>query len=300
MLSENKNTAEQLVSRDDKHELLEISYGEMLRAVSSPEVERILSEGDHHSICLVDDTAIEIRLISQDNKVWLRYKLRERVNDGTSDFSTSDLTDWDYGQAIDYISTKGGRIIEESTYWTDPRHPHEEELDSELAMFITNPFEMLFSEPYDKWLHNFQRVIHQQEPPRPGSLGLSRIGGLRKYIDGASKQMLSKHGFSHISAVPTWHHVALLYEYLGFNYVCTSDRINMNMLNHFLTTRGFDIRDSRSSWLIMLQFWADKVIQEGLDPRSLCPEKFLFYTDKDQILKYNLKPGRNVWMISNL
>jgi len=272
----------------------------MIRAVSSQEVERILTEGNHRSICLVDDTAIEIRLISEEDKVWLRYKLRERIHDGTEDFKTSDLTDWDYGQAIDRIHSSGGRIVEESTYWTDPRHPHEELLDHELAMFITNPFEMLFADTYDKWFHNFQKVIHQHEPPRPGSLGLSRIGGLRKYIDGASKQMLSKHGFSHISAVPTWHHVALLYEYLGFNYVCTSDKMNMNILNHFLIRRGFDIRDSKASWLIMLQFWADKVIQEGVDPRILCPERFLFFSEKNQILKYNLRPGRNVWMISKL
>lgn len=300
MVMEN-NSCEQLLSESDTHSLLGLSYREMIKAVTSPEVEEILLQSHSKSFCYVDPTAIEIRFITDAGKIWLRYKLRGRVHDGTNIFQESTLTNYDYSGQINYVGNLMGKVIEESTYWTDPRYEVKEVTeDSEISRFILNPFEMLFSRSSEEWISNFAKIMNYAEPPRPGSLGLFRINGLRKYVYEKSREMLRGKGYSYITAVPTWYHVVMMYEHLGFHYAFTSDKTNLNVLNRHLKSRGFDVRNPKSSWVVMLQFWADKLIKEGIDPRKHYNEDLLFFSNMNQIITYKLSPKRNVWMISNI
>jgi len=59
----------------------------------------------------------------------------------------------------------------------------------------------------------------------------------------------------------------------------------------------------KSSWLVMLQFWAQRVEELGEIPESLLKpneRNFVFRDKNGNIITYPLSPERNLWQILTL
>jgi len=231
---------------------------------------------------------------------YLTYKLRDRRDDGI-EWRQTELVDWHYGGPED-LPPKG-RTIEESIYMLDPNFPLSDIFTPQEAVFISNPFAAL---PYHcpteenliKYFQQWCNIVTHDEVVYPRYFTRKNIPGLYHEIHERSTKLLKERGFNYLSAVPTWFHIAKLYEQLGFEYFDDNDAGQIKLLTDKVSYKtGHERRIS--SWIITLQYWAKLTESVGWDPEQIAGENVL-RGKSGEILTFPLAPEHNLWMIKNL
>ncbi|MBU1179323.1 hypothetical protein KJ885_00070, partial [Patescibacteria group bacterium] len=203
---------------------IRITKDDLYRIVWCAEIEKIFQESKSTMILEEDSVSVQIKLLCK-GRIWLRYKLRDRSFDGPN-WQSSPLTDWNYGGPDDEFIL--GSALEESIYCLDPRYALESMFSESQAQFIANPFEEL---PYDcpdeeallVWLTRWREVFALEKPPFPGYFYLKNISGVRRKIFEKAVRCLNQNGYRYFTAVPTWWHIACMYEHLGLKYQFKED-----------------------------------------------------------------------------
>ncbi|MEK9132632.1 MAG: hypothetical protein AAB606_02930 [Patescibacteria group bacterium] len=282
---------------------LNISPDEIMDVILQSEIKEVFDETKSQLLLETDEVSAQIKLIHK-GRPWLRYKLRDRRFDGPG-WKPSPLTDWTYGGADDKF-TLGGRAVEESVYCLDPRYPLTDRFPPFEAAFITNPFEHLpFDDPQHshlaKWVDNWLSVrMKEKLVAFPGFFLLTHIPGVRKFIHNQVIALLKQKGYDYLTAVPTWWHTARICEHLGFIFQNERDRAIMDKLNARLPS-GTPRDRCNSSWVVMLQFWAELAEKNGIRPESFLPDKDLIIRDESgRIITFPLSPEKNLWMTFKL
>lgn len=284
---------------------LNIDIDELADGVLCSAVKEIFSATGSKILLEADEASAQIKLLC-DGEPWLRYKLRDRRFDGPG-WRPTPLTDWHYGGAVDCFTL--GAAVEESVYCLDPRYPLTDRFLPEVAAFIMNPFAHLPFEDADKehlknWLALWRKVVVSEDRPFPGYFRLRNIKAARKTIHENIVRLLRKRyaygdkRYTHLTAVPTWWHTTQTCEYLGFSFQYAEDRNALRLLNERLTGKD----RARSSWIVMLQFWAELAERNGFCPeRDFAVERgTILRDDIGRLITFPLSPERNLWMICKL
>ena len=275
-----------------------ISPEELRGVIWSAKLEEICKETGSSIVLEEDESSVQIKIVLQ-NRVWFRFKLRDRRYDGPGWQPTS-LTDWTYGGPDDKFGM--GSSAEESIYCLDPRFPLSEKFTESQARFIINPFEEL---PYEKptkenlrdWLRRWKEVFASENLSFPGCFSLRNISGMRKYIHAKVTALLRNKGYEYLTTVPTWWHVAGICGYLGFKYQYENDRLAIDRLNKRLLSET-PAQRVKSSWIVMLQFWIELVEKSGFTAEDFCLNQSLVFRDDDgKLITFPLSPQRNLWML---
>jgi len=246
-----------------------------------------------------DQVSSQIKLIHEGTS-WLRYKLRDRGFDG-SNWQPTPLTDWSYGGSDDVFTQ--GTAVEESIYCLDPRYALEDSFTKEQAQFIANPFEELpYSNPTKsalvKWLERWKNIVVIEGAPFPGYFCLKNIPGARRRIHNNVLSFLKKKRYEYLTAVPTWWHIARMLEHLGFKYQFKKDALILDELNKRLPSTDLN-KIQKSSWIAMLQFWAQLVEESGFIPEEdFDIDSGLILRDGlGSLMTFPLSPQRNLWQM---
>lgn len=273
---------------------------DLIETIWTPELERIKTETGSEIIPDLDESSVQVRLVHQ-GKTWFKYKLRDRRFDGTPVWKQTRLVDWSYDGEKDKFPFSA---VEESVYCLDPRYPLTDTFPPEIAEFITNPFSALPYEKPDKdsllnWFHKCRTVMESESIVYPGYFTTHHIPGVRSNLHRTALRLVRASGYEWLTAVPTWWHTASICEHLGFNYYFSDDKLKILLIRQLLTDRfGEDESETsrrRSSWIVMIQFWADLLVKSGLRlDRSM--EKYILRDEAGQIITFPLVPGRNLWM----
>lgn len=275
-----------------------IGLEELKGVVWSPELEEICKETGSSVILEEDESSVQIKIILQ-NRIWFRFKLRDRRYDGPG-WQSTPLTDWTYGGPDDKFDL--GSAVEESIYCLDPRYPLTERFTESQACFIINPFEEL---PYEKptkenlsdWLKRWKEIFASEEAPFPGCFSLKNIPGMRKYIHTKVTALLRNKGYEYLTTVPTWWHVAGICGHLGFIYRYENDRLAIKELNKRLLS-ATPAQRIKSSWIVMLQFWVELVEKSGFTAEEFGLNKsFVFRDYAGKLITFPLSLQRNLWML---
>lgn len=291
------------------NKVLGFSAQEMRLAIWSGFLGEVVADTGSQIFYDEDESSVQIRVVLGD-LTWMRYRLRDRSNDGPG-WTRTALIDWDYDKEVDRFSL--GRCAEESVYCLDPRVPLTERFSLAEASFIRNPFDSLpFSQPswrnlsrwLDRWKGIFDFGRHFPEYlPFPGYFCLKNIPGARNRIALGVNDLLRSKGYEYISAVPTWWHTAnMLGLRFGFSYQNATDGVRIDLIRRKLPFGGrTEIDRRRASWVVMLQFWAELVEQSGLKPESFqIGSEFVLRGEDGKILTFPLSPERNLWMVHRL
>jgi hypothetical protein len=244
-----------------------------------------------------------------EGKRWFLYRLRDRRNDGPS-FTRSHLTDWNYSGQYD-VPPSDGLAVERSRYQGDPSFPLTNEFSQKIAEFIKNPFEALIETKYDlnDWLNTWRLVFYGNGTVFPGQFSLVPFpSDISKKLFNLTAELLRICGYRYLTSVPSWWHVALSNLRQGFEFYYEEDKEIFKKLQENLRSLGFSNQEDlgrrrKSSWLVMLQFWAQKVEELGETPESfLKPNErnFVFRDKNGNIITYPLSPERNLWQILTL
>jgi hypothetical protein len=246
-----------------------------------------------------------------EGKRWFLYRLRDRRNDGPS-FTRSPLTDWNYSGEFD-VPPSDGLVVERSRYQGDPSFPLTNRFSQEVAEFIKNPFEALSKpEPeydLDKWLNTWRLVFYGNDTVFPGQFSLVPFpSNISKTLFNLTVKLLREGGYRYLTSIPTWWHVALSNLRQGFKFCYEEDKKIFEKLQENLRSLGFSNQEDlgirmKSSWLVMLQFWAQRVKELGEIPESLLKPNeinFVFRDKNGNIITYPLSPERNLWQILTL
>jgi hypothetical protein len=228
---------------------------------------------------------------------WFYYKLRDRGLDGPG-WQTDRLTNWAYDKEVDCTVVPS---VEESTYWLDPRGCLSRRYEHVDREFIINPFEALPDEnadvdQYIGWNNKWEELMTDHSLPYPGYFSDITIPGLRRQILERSLKVLGDLGYAQLTAVPTWFHIAKMYEHLGFEYNYNSDKEKMDQLSEALSQDGIENKVEKS-WVLMRQFWAQQLEGKlGIEPEQLVSKGRILRDVEGRILTYPLTPERNLWM----
>lgn len=227
---------------------------------------------------------------------WFYYKLRDRHADGPG-WQTDRLTDWSYDKQVDVVEVPA---VEESTYWLDPRGCLSQRYETADRNFIVNPFEVLPEgtniQEYIEWNQRYERLIHDPLIPFPGYFSDMTIPGLRRLILDRSLRILGDLGYAQLTAVPTWFHIAKMYEHLGFQYSFEEDKNRIEIITEALAQSGVKNR-VEMSWVVMRQFWAQGLEQQlGIEPEEVIKKGKVLRDNQGRLLTYPLTPERNLWM----
>ncbi len=277
---------------------INISTDDLRKRIWCPAINEIFHATKSRVIAESDDVSVQIKLANAD-RVWLRYKLRDRRFDGPG-WKGSPLTDWTYGGADDVFPF--GSAVEESIYCLDPRYPLTDAFTARQAQFITNPFEELpYSNPtkdaLSDWFRRWQEIVNKNNVPYPGYFYLNNIPGVRRYVHENITVLLKEKGYKYLTAVPTWWHTARICAHLGFVFQCEEDELVIDKLN---TRLNFSTKEecARSSWIVMLQFWVELVCGAGFSLSEDFPEavSLVLRDERGAHLTFPLSPQRNLWL----
>lgn len=282
----------------EKNRYVSISPQELKDVLWHPSIDLIVKETGSAVIFDKDEASAQLRIMRGD-LTWFRYKLRDRRFDGPG-WSSTPLTDWQYDKPVDIFSL--GSAVEESVYCLDPRYPLTDEFTEDQAEFIQNPFEALpFQGPtrdlLNGWLEQWHEVTALKTPSFPGYFCLKNIPGVRRHIHTAVASFIREKGYKWLTAVPTWWHTASICEHLGFWFLYRKDRERMNELGRKLPTgtRSF------SSWVVMLQFWAELAESAGFAPEDFnVNSEWILRDTAGNIITFPLSPERNLWQVYEL
>jgi hypothetical protein len=242
-------------------------------------------------------------------KRWFLYRLRDRRNDGPS-FTRSPLTDWNYSGEFD-VPPSDGLAVERSRYQGDPSFPLTNRFSPEVAEFIENPFEALIETKYglNDWLNIWRLIFYGNDTVFPGQFSLVPFpSNISRKLFNLTVNLLRESGYNYLTSVPSWWHVALSNLRRGFTFYYEEDRKIFERLQENLRSLGLSNQEDlgirmKSSWLVMLQFWAQRVEELGEIPESLLrpnERNFVFRDKNGNIITYPLSPERNLWQILTL
>jgi len=242
-------------------------------------------------------------------KRWFLYRLRDRRNDGPS-FTRSRLTDWNYSGEFD-VPPSDGLAVERSRYQGDPSFPLTNRFSQEVVEFIKNPFEALIETKYalNDWLNTWGLVFYGNDTIFPGQFSSVPFpSNISKTLFNLTVKLLREGGYRYLTSIPTWWHVALSNLRQGFKFYYEEDKKIFEKLQENLRSLGFSNQEDlgirmKSSWLVMLQFWAQRVEELGEIPESLLKPNerdFIFRDKNGNIITYPLSPERNLWQILTL
>lgn len=273
---------------------------ELQKVLWCPAIEDIFRETGSRIILESDEVSAQVKIVKGD-LTWFRYKLRDRRFDGP-EWKTTPLTDWTYGGQDDKFTL--GSAVEESVYCLDPRYPLTNEFSESQSAFTKNPFEALpFENPAKEnlaaWLRRWQEIFSKKKPPFPGYFAIQNIPGARKHIHESVAPFLKQRGYDYLTAVPTWWHTARICGHLGFSYQYDCDRIIMEKLNLILPSET-DVFRRKSSWVVMLQFWAEVAEKAGFAAEDFVEKRFILRDESGKIMTFPLSPERNLWMLCKL
>lgn len=242
-----------------------------------------------------DETAIKYSIHDAQRRRWLTLKLRDRQFDRPGRWFPTALTnEWGYNGPEDSID---GAAIETSKYWGDPRYPIGGFFPEEMSRFIENPFTAL---PHEAptvenllhWLNTWRDAIAHPQLPYPGQFSLYTVQGLNRYVFDQVKTLGKERGYTYITAMPTWYHVAKINEHFGFSYHDPKDAEAMRKLDDRLLEDGHN-----ASWIVMLQFWAELAEKSGVNPELYIDPHYILRDETGTILTYPLRPDHNLWQI---
>lgn len=276
---------------------INITPDELRQRIWHPGIDAIFHATQSRIIQESDEVSAQIKLVNAE-RVWFRYKLRDRRFDGP-EWKGSPLTDWTYGGADDACAL--GRAVEESIYCLDPRYPLTGRFTKRQAQFITNPFEELpYSNPTKDaladWFQRWQEIV-KCDAPYPGYFYLKNIPGIRRHVHETVSVLLKEKDYEYLTAVPTWWHTARICAHLGFVFQCKDDKAIIDKLNarlRFETTR----QSVYSSWIVMLQFWVELANNAGFAIPEDFPEaeSLVLRDERGCHLTFPLSPQRNLWL----
>ena len=274
-----------------------ISPQELLQIIWCPALENISYVTKSRVSLESDEVSAQIK-IAKGDLTWFRYKLRNRCFDGPG-WRTTPLTDWTYGGPDDKFLL--GSAVEESVYCLDPRHALTDRFTEKQAKFISNPFEELpfenpGSESLRNWAEKWKEITAYEEPPFPGYFCLKNIPGVRRRIHNSVVNFLRGKGYGYLTAVPTWWHTANICGHLGFQFQYEQDRIIIEKLNSVLPFNT-EVQRRKSSWIVMLQFWAELAEIAGLTPENLVNKNLILRDTAGRLITFPLSPERNLWQI---
>lgn len=272
---------------------------DLINAIWSPRLEEICNETKSEIIVEEDRSCVQIRLVSSD-QTWFKYRLRDRSFDGL-EWKATPLVDWQYDGVRDSFPASA---VEESIYCLDPRYALTSVFSEEIADFIKNPFEVLpYSAPSEDnlrdWLRKWQFVFSSENILYPGYFAMKNIPWTRKKIHKNVLQVLKTADYDYLTAVPTWWHTVSIYTHLGFKFLYPADQLRIEDIGRLLTIKEDDTEICRrqSSWIVMLQFWAEIVVKCGLKPEDFgVLKKHIFRDSEGKILTFPLTPKNNLWL----
>lgn len=275
-----------------------------IRNIVEPRMEELFSGKGFKLNLREDGTTSRLQIVDPNTeRIWVNYSLRDRSNDGPT-WRASKLSSWPARGVHDVHPY--GTAVEESKYWLDPRSPLSEVFSPEESVFIENPFELIpFDDPQPdklmKWYTMWRELMNNPHTPYPGYYALSTIGGATRGIFEDTLILLGKKGYTHLTSVPTWFHVAQLNEHLGFDYTHEEDGSQMKAFTSAIepaaATIDSPISDRRivTSWNAVLHYWAEVAEKEGLDPESFVTPGSIARSVTGDVLTYPLRPEYNIW-----
>lgn len=286
-----------------KAQYIGVRLEELAGAIIQGPIKDIFEETESEILLEGDAVSCQVKLLHQ-GKPWLRYKLRDRRFDGPG-WKQTPLTDWTYGGVDDKFVL--GRAVEESVYCLDPRYPLTDIFSPTEAQFIANPFEEL---PYGnasgeallRWLIFWQNIIEKDDKPCPGYFALKNIPKARALIHQNVVSLLEERtSYDYLTAVPTWWHTARICEHLGFKFQYPQDAAATDKLNSRLPC-GNSRERSHSSWIVMLQFWAELAESAGysigyFSADGWFDESHILRDEAGKIITFPLSPKRNLWQM---
>lgn len=145
---------------------------------------------------------------------------------------------WYYSESSDRVD-ENRRAVEISVIASDPDFDLKTTLKTKaknqlfwvkdgekFAEFIDNPFSSLpdgnppdpqkLNEWYSMWWQVTHRVLAGKKTPLPGQTSQYSFLGFLEHAIATSEELLSHLGYSHLSAIPTWHYVWTKFQRLGF------------------------------------------------------------------------------------
>lgn len=276
---------------------INLSPRDLLRKIWCPSIDDIFCATKSRIIEEADEVSAQIKLANAE-RVWFRYKLRDRRFDGPG-WKGSPLTDWTYGGADDAFKLGSG--VEESIYCLDPRYPLAERFTEKQVQFIVNPFEELpYSYPTKDaladWFARWQEIVGCDDAPYPGYFYLKNIPGVRRHVHENISALLKEKDYEYLTAVPTWWHTARICTHLGFVFQFAEDKLVMDKLNARLISETKS--NVYSSWVVMLQFWVALAFDAGMKITEDFPEaeNLVLRDERGSHLIFPLSPQRNLWL----
>ncbi len=214
---------------------------------------------------------MQVRITDFSGKTWFLFRLRDRSKDGPG-WQPTDLSTWHYNHPDDKFP-KSGLAVERTTYLGDPNNPLIPEFDKTTANFITDSFKLLPSEvPTEEnllvWLKLFVKVYSDQRI-YPGYFSLSQPPGLIKRLFERIERLLKEKGIKWLTIIPTWWYILKMNLQHGFEFTYQSDQEKYQKLKEALERQGFYQDKRLSSWVCVLQFWADLAEKNNSNPEEL-------------------------------
>lgn len=284
---------------------IRVEQGDLKRIVK-PVTGQYFPEGKYQWETVSDAQAVQLTVIDPSNpsRTWLKFKLRDRAHDGPNWRSTN-LNLWPNMHKDDRLR-RGTKVIEESTYWMDPKYSIEKKKGKTYADFVENPYEALpWEHPTQKnlgeWLGKFTEVVNAGDGVFPGFYSFKALPSqVRSEILGGTQDLLAAQGYDYLSRVPTWFHVYMSdVKKHGFKPTHSSDKADIQSLIEQLKSATPQDR-VLSSWLVVLQFFNQLVADQGGKPEVFVGEKNVFRKPDGSILTYPLSRERNLWVDKRL
>lgn len=265
-------------------------YEDVVAMIEPDVVGMLQTDFDCHFEVAMDETAVQVDLVNQD-RWWLRFKVRDRLFDGTPSYTPTKLTEWDYGKPEDQFTL--GRAVETSSYWGHPGHPTTNYMRNELAQFVKNPFDAVpFDDPNPVKIANWHRLFEElqqvEDYPYPGKFTMQSLPGVWQYSQSEGSAIMRKLGYEYRTSNPTWYHISTLNDKYGFAYTDPADKTQIDKLKTLVSP---DYKEA--SWQVVTQY-VNKLTEEN----GLVPEEFtdtVLRDEKGNIITYPFTPEHTYW-----
>ena len=266
-----------------------------------PLVENTFPEDRFTYHLLSDDQAIQLT-ICDERRRWFEFKLRDRSHDGEN-WKPTPLCTWPNNHPDDAFSKVPA--VEQSKYWQDPNYPLTLLYPEKTAKFIENPFDSLpFENPtlpiLLEWQRTWDEVTQTTPCLYPGSFSLKKIPRFSNQIMENTLNLLQKTGYSYLTSVPTWFHVAQHNtSHFGFEYMYPDDQKKVEQIANLLPQNN-SVERAQASWIVMLQFWNELMEQNNHQPEDYIDSRYILRDNDGQLITYPLRPERNLWLIKKV
>lgn len=243
-------------------------------------------------------------------------------------------TNWYYSSPIFDGQQEGKRAAEISIVSSDPSKLVIHRLmnkdgklwvkPKKLWEFIDDPFAFIplhtptsekLNEWYRMWWQVMNRALRGKTIPLPGQTSEAGFSGFFNHVVASSSQLLKEHGFTHLSAIPTWYYVWKIFIIKGGfeSDDNNAHRMTVDFLNRMgeinwdiFPVSSLDEKDPILSWLAVLPYALALNPRHAPDIGSDVASRKHFLEVYDairdvmvmpdgQVMTYPLFPGRNLW-----